>query len=192
MGHLVDEAQVRIGAALLLLGPLVPLLFQGEEWNASTPFLYFTDHDDPQLAEAVSQGRRASFGDFGWDADEVPDPQDAASFLRSKLDWSEPGREPHRSMLDWYRQLLALRREHAALEDHQLEDVAVDYDEEARWLVLYPGSLAVVCHLNDGPGEIRLRAPASRVLMASEGDVTEGEAMVRLSGPGVTIVALDG
>ena len=65
----------------------MPLLFQGEEWGATTPFQYFTDHADPELGRAVSVGRRAEFAAFGWE--HVPDPQDPGTFARSRLDWTE-------------------------------------------------------------------------------------------------------
>ena len=109
--HLVDDAQARLAAALVLLGPGTPLLFMGEEWAASTPFQYFTDHRDPELAEAVRHGRRSEFQAFGWQPEDVPDPQDRATFDRSKLRWDERERGRHAEMLAFYRELLALRRE---------------------------------------------------------------------------------
>ena len=78
----------------MLTAPFVPMLFQGEEWAASTPFQYFTDHEDPELGRPVSEGRSAEFASFRLAADDVPDPQDPATFERSKLRWdelSEPG-----------------------------------------------------------------------------------------------------
>jgi maltooligosyltrehalose trehalohydrolase len=110
LSRLVPVERAKVAAALVLLGPCVPLLFQGEEWGASTPFQYFTDHADPELARAVSEGRRGEFSAFGWKPEDVPDPQDPATFERSRLDWSELGREPHAGMLRWYREVLALRR----------------------------------------------------------------------------------
>lgn len=110
LGHLVSDAQARIAAALVLLGPGTPLLFMGEEWAASTPFQYFTDHQDPALADAVRKGRRDEFKAFGWRPEDVPDPQDPATFARSKLRWPERERPPHSSMLEFYRELIALRR----------------------------------------------------------------------------------
>jgi len=105
----VDEGRLKAAAALLLTTPFTPLLFQGEEWAASTPFLYFTDHADPGLGTAVAEGRRREFAAFGWTG-EVPDPQGAATFERSKLDWDEVDEPYHRRMLQWYRDLIALRR----------------------------------------------------------------------------------
>jgi maltooligosyltrehalose trehalohydrolase len=84
--HLLSPGRLRIGAALVLTAPFVPMLFQGEEWGAATPFQYFTDHDDPELARAVREGRRQEFVAFGWDPEPIPDPQTPAPFERSKLD----------------------------------------------------------------------------------------------------------
>jgi len=110
LGQLVSPQAARMAAGILLASPFVPLLFQGEEWGAGTPFQYFTDHGDPAVARAVSDGRRREFAAFGWRPEDVPDPQDPETFDRSKLDWRELEREPHRSVLAWYRGLLALRR----------------------------------------------------------------------------------
>ncbi|HEX6019804.1 MAG TPA: alpha-amylase family glycosyl hydrolase, partial [Burkholderiaceae bacterium] len=101
--------------ACVLLAPAVPMLFMGEEYAASTPFLYFCDFDGA-LARAVADGRRKEFSRFAAFADaaaraEIPDPNDEATFARSKLDWSEREREPHRTWLVLYRTLLALRHE---------------------------------------------------------------------------------
>jgi maltooligosyltrehalose trehalohydrolase len=106
----VGDAGARAAASLVVLSPGVPMLFQGEEWAASTPFQYFTDHPDRALAEAVRRGRRAEFAAFGWREDEVPDPQDPATRDRSVLRWEERTSPPHRDMLAFYRDLIALRR----------------------------------------------------------------------------------
>src|SRR5262249_27066716 len=134
IGALVGPGRLRIGAALVLTAPFVPLLFQGEEWGATTPFLYFTDHEDPALGRAVSEGRRREFAAFGWAPEAVPDPQAPETFLASRLDWDEPARAPHAAVLEWYRALLRLRRDTPALLDGRLDAVAVACDEMARWL----------------------------------------------------------
>jgi maltooligosyltrehalose trehalohydrolase len=107
--HLVGPAAARIAALLVLTSPYVPLLFQGEEWAASSPFQYFTDHD-AELGPLVTEGRRHEFAAFGWKPEDVPDPQDPATFERSKLRWEERAQPEHAEMLDWYRALIALRR----------------------------------------------------------------------------------
>jgi maltooligosyltrehalose trehalohydrolase len=101
-------------STLLLFLPMTPLLFMGQEWAASTPFLYFTAHE-PELGEQVVRGRREEFKSFSAFADEaarerIPDPQAEASFMRSKLRWDERERAPHARVLSLYRALLALRR----------------------------------------------------------------------------------
>ena len=117
--HAVDLAPVRAAAALLLLSPYTPLLWMGQEWAASAPFQYFTDHPE-ELGRLVTEGRRQEFGRFSAFADpevreRIPDPQARETFERSKLDWDERGRMPHSGMLALYRALLHLRRTHPAL-----------------------------------------------------------------------------
>ncbi len=121
---LMSDGRLRVAAALLLTSPFVPMLFQGEEWGASTPFQYFTSHTDPGLGQEVSEGRRQEFADFGWDPADVPDPQDPATFERSRLDWAELVKEPHAGLLAWHRELIALRRRLAEFTDPRLDRVA--------------------------------------------------------------------
>jgi len=125
LAALVDEGRLKAAAALLVTTPFTPLLFQGEEWAASTPFLYFTDHADPGLGKAVAEGRRREFAAFGWTR-EVPDPQGPGTFERSKLDWDELDEPYHRDMLHWYRGLIALRRRLPAVAQGVLAHVEGD------------------------------------------------------------------
>src|SRR5205085_8410784 len=104
---MMSTGRLKVGAALVVLSPFVPMLFMGEEWGATTPFQYFTDHQDPDLGRAVSEGRRSEFGSFGWDPGDVPDPQDQAPFEKSKLDWAEIEKPNHAQLLDWHRRLIA-------------------------------------------------------------------------------------
>ncbi len=165
LGHLVAPELAKIAAALVLTSPFVPMLFQGEEWNASTPFQYFTDHVSPELAEAVRKGRREEFRAFGWKPEDVPDPQDEATFRRSKLDWSEREREPHASHLAFVRELIALRRRTPALLDGRLDAVEVEVHEEAeaRWLRVRRGPVTVLANLGEGS----IPAPADPAALAS-------------------------
>ena len=107
----LDDAALAATAALVLLSPYTPMLFMGEEWGTRAPFQFFTDHEEEDLARSVSQGRAREFAAFGWDADEIPDPQDTATVETSRLDWSELDKAEHAHMLSWYRALTALRRE---------------------------------------------------------------------------------
>jgi maltooligosyltrehalose trehalohydrolase len=163
----VSADMARVGAGLVLTAPYTPMLFMGEEWAASTPWQYFTDHIDPGLARAVADGRRAEFANYGWATDDVPNPQDESTFLNSKLDWSERDREPHAAMLSWYRELIALRQARPELTESRLDRIQADYDEEARWLVLQRGQLVIVANLGEDTVELRLGAPAKAVLAAS-------------------------
>lgn len=106
----LDDDALAAQAALLLLSPYTPMIFMGEEWGTRTPFQFFTDHDDPGLAAGVSAGRIQEFAEFGWRAEQIPDPQDPATVEASRLDWEEPARQAHARMLEWYRGLIALRR----------------------------------------------------------------------------------
>jgi maltooligosyltrehalose trehalohydrolase len=117
--HTIDLASWRAASTLLLTAPMTPLLFMGQEWAASTPFQFFTDLE-PGLGALVSEGRRREFryfAAFGEPAAQslIPDPQDRATFQRSRLDWSERTSPVHAACLALYIELLRLRRTHSAL-----------------------------------------------------------------------------
>jgi len=99
----------KLSAGVVVLSPYLPLLFMGEEYGETAPFLYFTSHYDPILGEAVRQGRRAEFSAFSWDGDPQtrrPNPV----FLRSKLDHNLRDRQPHRALWGFYRELIRSER----------------------------------------------------------------------------------
>lgn len=103
---------------MLLTAPESPLLFMGQEWAASTPFLYFTDHH-AELGQLVTEGRRAEFRHFTAFSDplvreQIPDPQASSTFVASRLAWDERQLEPHASMLRLHQALLDLRRRERA------------------------------------------------------------------------------
>jgi maltooligosyltrehalose trehalohydrolase len=138
-------------ASMTLLSPFVPLLFQGEEWGAKTPFLYFTDHQDAELGRLVSEGRAREFQAFRWQG-EVPNPQAPETFERSRLDWSEPARAPHAELLEWYRRLIALRRERSAgamRGGARRPRAAVKFSEKAQWLWFACDDVLVQLNLAD-------------------------------------------
>ena len=155
-------------ATLTLTAPFTPMLFMGEEWAAGTPWQFFTDHTDPELADAVRRGRRREFAPHGWAEEDVPDPQDPATRDRSCLDWSELDDEPHARVLAWYRRLLALRREQPDLTDPDLADTKVAYDENDRWLAFRRGDVRVAVNLAKEPAAIPLGPRQARVLAAWE------------------------
>jgi maltooligosyltrehalose trehalohydrolase len=140
LSMLLPTPALKAVAALTILSPFIPLLFQGEEWGAGTPFLYFTDHEDPELAAAVTAGRRREFASFGWAA-EIPNPQDDGSFQRSKLQWTELEQPAHAELLSWYRALIRIRRNKPHWSRPTKPDVR--FDVERGWLrFVHAGVLA--------------------------------------------------
>ncbi len=148
-GDRLGPDQLRLAAAPLLLGPCPALLFMGQEWGASSPFLFFSDHGDPGIAKGTTQGRIAEFAAFGWKPEDVPDPQNPASFERSRLDWSELEREPHRSLLEWHQRLIAARRRLGRA------PARVQSDEERRTLELTRDDVSVSCDFGAGTVEVK-------------------------------------
>ncbi len=178
---LMSVGRLKVGAALVLCGPCVPMLFQGEEWAASTPFQYFTDHQDPALGRAVSEGRRGEFAAFGWQAADVPDPQAAETRDRSVLAWSELDEPVHRDMLAWHRSLIALRRAMPDLADTSAPNSRVRLDEHQGWLQLRRGAVQISINLAGEDCQLSLPGPAE-LLAASD-------PAIRLDGPSVIVAA---
>ena len=193
------EGLLRVAAGLVILSPFTPMLFMGEEWGADTPWQYFTDHTDPFFASAVSEGRRSEFATHGWDFAEVPDPQDEATFLRSKLDWEQVSKEPHRSLLSWYRSLLELRRSRPEFTDPRLSSVRVSYDEEARWLLVERGDLRIAVNLGTASVTIPLKSGeqagtadgSAALLAASDPDISLKNGIWSVSLPAASLGVVD-
>ena len=152
----LDDDQLACAALLTLAGPFTPMLFQGEEWAASTPFQFFTSHPEPELGKATAEGRIAEFERMGWDPAVVPDPQDPETFQRSKLDWAELATGRHARMLDVYRRLAVLRRERPELTDPSFAHNACLVDEDARLFEMWRGDLHVVVNFGDAEAVIEL------------------------------------
>jgi maltooligosyltrehalose trehalohydrolase len=190
--HLLSLGRLKIAAGLVLTSPFVPLLYQGEEWGASTPFQYFTDHEDAELGRAVSAGRRSEYAAFGWSAEEVPDPQDPTTYMRSRLDWRELVCEPHAGLLEWHRRLIRLRREIPALRDGRMDQMGVRFDENGRWLVLERGPVTVACNLAAHGQTVPLaRERSTRILLASETEIAVTAAGVSIPAEAVVILSAE-
>ena len=147
ISHIAGFERAKIAAALVLTSPFVPLIFQGEEWAASSPFQYFADHDDPEMARAVFEGRKREFSAFGWMPEEIPDPGDPTTFERSKLHWGEQADSQHAQMLAWYRELIRLRRSTPSLTDGEPRHLRVFYDETETWIRVERGTITLICNL---------------------------------------------
>src|SRR5205809_3154574 len=143
------------------------MLVMGVEWGADTAWQYFTDHIEPWLAQAVADGRKKEFAEHGWDEADVPDLQDEATFLRSKLDWEQPHREPYLGLHAWYRELIALRRARPELTDPRLDRVQADFDENARWLLVRRGRLRIAANLGSKAVRLPLGQRGTGALAAS-------------------------
>lgn len=171
--HLAGQRRAAVGAVLVLTSPFVPLLFQGEEWGASTPFPYFSDHQDPALADAVRTGRRQEWAAFGWSAEDIPDPQDPATMRSAVLDWSERQREPHRSLLALHRQLIELRAD-AGLGAGPLDEVAATADEAAGTLVVERADMVIVANLATEPSTVDAAGSTEVVLSTDDVELIGG------------------
>lgn len=147
--------RLAVAAVLVMTAPGTPMLFMGEEWGASTPWQFFTSHPEPELAEATRRGRTAEFARMGWDAALVPDPNDPATFARSKLDWSEAARGDHARLLWLYRGLARARREHPELTDADRRGHTAQAAGPGRW-ILRRGDARVLVNLSAEPWSVEL------------------------------------
>jgi maltooligosyltrehalose trehalohydrolase len=163
LAALVDPSAYRVASALLLLVPETPMLFMGQEFAATSPFLYFTDHE-PELGRMVTAGRRNEFAGFAAFSDpamreQIPDPQAESTFIRSKLDWSE--RERNQGVLALYADLLALRR----------DDPVLRVQDRMRLRASAPSETVVALHRWTDEGQrlilVNLGGPAEVVVAAA-------------------------
>lgn len=180
--------RAKIAAALFLLGPFVPMLFQGEEWAASSPFQYFANHDDRELARLVSAGRKRGFSAFGWPPEMIPDPENPQTYEVSKLKWNDVKLPEHASMLKWYQSLIHFRQITPSLNDGTPGNVRVTFDEETSWLCMERGTISVLCNL--GAQECSLPVPQSSSLeLASRASIRLGDGAIRLPSDSVAVVS---
>ena len=166
--HIVGMDRAKLAVGLVLTAPALPMLFQGEEFAASAPFQYFAHHEDPEMARAVSVGRKKDFACFGWDENDIPDPEDKATFERSKLNWNEVHEGKHAEMLEWTRKLIRLRHCSLALNDGDLGHTVIDFDSKERWLLMTRGAVRVGLNLGTAPKTFPIPAGAKLLLASSE------------------------
>lgn len=176
--------QLAVKAALALLSPYTAMLFMGEEWGSSSPFQFFSSHPEPELARATAEGRKREFAEHGWDADEIPDPQDPETFLRSKLKWDEVDDGEHGRLLGVYRELIALRHNESDLADPWLDNLQVDFDEDARWIVMRRGAFAIACNLGQDATEV----PVTGAVVLAWGEPSATAGGTRLDGHSFAVV----
>jgi maltooligosyltrehalose trehalohydrolase len=181
----LSYGRLAVTAVLTLTTPGTPMLFMGEEWGASTPWQFFTSHPEPELGEATAKGRLEEFTRMGWDESVVPNPQDPATFERSKLDWAEASVGDHARLLGLYRELAALRRAWPELTDPSYASLRADAGEGAsgdvgaRAFALGRGDLSVLVNLTPEAVSWDV-APGRGILLATDAAalVADGEAVV--------------
>lgn len=153
--QLVEFESLKLAAAATILSPYIPLLFMGEEFAASTPFLYFISHTDSDLVAAVREGRKREFADFH-ELGDPPDAQSQETFDRCKLNWGEHRQGKHGILLDYYQHLFQLRRRFPSLkqltragmevtswEDKKTIAIGREWGSDRAWIVLNVGDEAV-------------------------------------------------
>lgn len=188
MSHIAGMGRTKIAAAIVLLSPFVPMLFQGEEWACSSPFQFFADHE-PEMARLVSEGRKKEFATFGWNPDSIPDPEKRETFLRSKLNWDEASKPEHAEMLQWHRELIRLRRTTPALNNGEPGNTRVSFDEDEKWLRIERGPVVLCCNV----GERTHAFPVpndSRILLASRPSIAVESGNLNLAPVSIAVLQL--
>ncbi|AFL87301.1 maltooligosyl trehalose hydrolase [Terriglobus roseus DSM 18391] len=172
--HLIETDTAKLSIGLVLLAPYTPMLFMGEEWACSTPFLYFADHEDEEMRRLVAAGRKSEFAAFGFDGD-VPDPEQEKTYTDSKLKWDEQKDEKHADFLAWTKALIKLRRSRVCFNDGDMHHLHVSSDEEARTLVMERDEARVVVNFGDQPFSFALLEGETLELVSRSGvDVRDG------------------
>jgi maltooligosyltrehalose trehalohydrolase len=147
--QLVSFEMQKLMAGAVLVSPYIPMLFMGEEYSEANPFQYFVSHTDPDLAEAVRKGRKEEFADFHSQG-EAPDPMAEETFFRSKLQWNSIDKEPHKTMLAYYKQLIELRKNHTVLKHLSRQQLRMQFNKEQNTLLLnrWHEEQQVICLMN--------------------------------------------
>lgn len=184
--HLVglDAAKVAIG--LVLMAPYVPMLFMGEEWATSAPFLYFADHEDEEMRRLVAEGRKNDFAAFGF-GDDVPNPEDMKTFTDSKLRWNEIHEGKHAEMLAWTKKLIKLRRGTVCLNDGSMHQLLVSSNDPDRTLVLQRDAMRIAVNLGEKDWKVDFLDGEKLCLASRDGLVAEGSLLL----PPMTLAVLE-
>ena len=165
LSQLVCRERMKLAAGVVFLSPFIPLLFMGEEYGETAPFPYFISHSDADLIEAVRRGRREEFAAFGW-SQEPPDPHDESTFLRAKLNHDLRPQGHRQVILEFYRELIRLRKGLRALAHLSKEDMDVTSYERERVLVIRRWSAideaVIIFHFNESPVNISISFPKGR------------------------------
>ncbi|NLC11604.1 MAG: DUF3459 domain-containing protein, partial [Firmicutes bacterium] len=162
---LVDFPFLKAAAGLLFMTPYIPLLFMGEEYAEKKPFLFFTDYIDQKLKKAVSEGRKEEFKGFNWDV--FPDPEDDASFFNSRLTPEAEWKEENKKILNFYKDLIALRKKHPALHFLDKDNTQVKVNGRVVEVSRRQKDKKIVGIFNLGDGEISLKSFSGKQILNS-------------------------
>lgn len=159
----VSKEALKLAAAAVLLSPYIPLLFMGEEYGETNPFLFFVSHENPELVEIVREGRRKEFAYFNFEGD-YPDPQDEASFQQSTLSWQYQ-QEDRLVLLSFYKALIRLRKTHPAMQNRERNSMQVHGSGETKLVCLQRtnGDAQLLVCLNFGKEQAVFRPEANLV-----------------------------
>ena len=160
----INRRQLALAAMITLLSPFTPMIFMGEEWGALTPWQFFTSHPEPELAAAVAEGRLAEFAAMDWDTSAVPNPQDPATFGRSKLDWSELETQAGQELFEVQRQILRIRRDHPDLTDPRFDQGSATSNQKQGWVLVERGQMIIAANFGAVPAEVELPFPIDSLL----------------------------
>jgi maltooligosyltrehalose trehalohydrolase len=154
-----------LAAFCTLLAPFVPMLFMGEEYGEPAPFQFFSDHIDREIADATREGRRREFASFASFKEEIPDPQDVATFERSKLT-----RRRDETLAGLYRELIAIRHELPRGDADEIE-----FDESERWLRVRRADYELACNFSDQPRRISCQGSEVRLSTGNPPPIADGQ-----------------
>ena len=184
--HLVGLDAAKVSVGLLLTAPYTPMLFMGQEWATSSPFLYFADHEDEEMRRLVAEGRRKEFAAFGFEGD-IPDPEDHKTYEMSKLNWEEQRDGKHAEMLDWVKALIRLRRSRVCFNDGDMHRLEVSRDDVCGTLVMGRDEARVVINFGGQSSEFIL-LEGEQVALASREELATQKGKLTL--PPMTLAIL--
>jgi maltooligosyltrehalose trehalohydrolase len=175
--HLVGLDAAKVSLGLLLTAPYIPMLFMGEEWATSAPFLYFADHEDEEMRRLVAEGRKKEFAAFGFDGD-IPDPEDRKTYEMSKLKWTEQREGKHAEMLTWVKALIKLRRSRVCFNDGDMHHLLVSRDDLHRTLIMTRDEARILINFGDDDATFDLLEGERLELISREQNGTVGDHLV--------------
>lgn len=179
--QLVSTDMCKLMAAAVMVSPYLPMLFMGEEWAESNPFLYFISHTDKDLAALVNKGRKEEFSSFKWQG-EAPDPRLEETFTNSMLQWSLLEKQQHKDMLEYYRKLIELRKTHPALNNTDRKSTKAELNAGTQVLKLqrWSNGQHLECYLNFSNADKPLSLPTGKTLRRIfESSVSSNEKTIR-------------